>query len=290
MRVITVFTFLFFAAGLFLFLAGVLRLPTLRTGRAMRIAGKRQGSLSEAFEVWYCTSAVRLAGMIRMNEYKRSRLEHALAAAGMDFTPEEYVARVWLKTGVWIVLMLPALYVLPLLAIPFGVIALLTYFKENGRAEEALRERREKVEGELYRFASTITQELKNGRDVLGMLENYRKNAGEDFRRELEVLCADMRSGSYEAALTRFEARMNSPQLSDVVRGLIGVLRGDDGVVYFQMLTHDFKQAELRRLKALAAKVPPKIRVFSFLMLLCYLATFFVIIFYEIIRSMGSMF
>ena len=54
----------------------------------------------------------------------------------------------------------------------------------------------------------------------------------------------------YEAALTRFEARFNSPLLSDIVRGLIGVLRGDNGVHYFQMLSHDMKQLELQRLKA----------------------------------------
>ena len=56
------------------------------------------------------------------------------------------------------------------------------------------------------------------------------------------------------------------------------------------MLTRDFKEAELRRLKAKAAKIPPKVRVFSFAMLLCYLATFFVIIIYEIMSSMGAMF
>ena len=60
--------------------------------------------------------------------------------------------------------------------------------------------------------------------------------------------------------------------------------------VYFQMLTHDFKQAELQRLKAKAAKIPPKIRVFSFAMLLCFLATYFAIIGYEIIKSMGTLF
>ena len=50
-------------------------------------------------------------------------------------------------------------------------------------------------------------------------MENYKKNAGEQFSGELDVLVADMRSSSYEAALTRFEARLNSPMLSDVVRG-----------------------------------------------------------------------
>ena len=112
----------------------------------------------------------------------------------------------------------------------------MVYYKETRKAEELVREKREQIEGELYRFVSTITQELKNSRDVLSMLEHYKENAGEMFQKELDIVCADMRSSSYEAALTRFEARLNSPQLSDVVRGLIGVLRGDDGAVYFQML------------------------------------------------------
>ncbi len=69
------------------------------------------------------------------------------------------------------------------------------------------------------------------------------------------------------------------------------MMRGDDGAVYFQMLTHDFKQAELQRLKAKAAKIPPKIRVFSFAMLVCFLATYFAITSdMRIIRSMGTLF
>lgn len=69
-----------------------------------------------------------------------------------------------------------------------------------------------------------------------------------------------MRSSSYEAALIRFEARMGSAIISDIVRGLVGILRGDDGRMYFQMLSHDLKALELQRLKAKAAKIPPKIR------------------------------
>ena len=213
-----------------------------------------------------------------------------LAASGLGMTPEVYMAYAYLKAGSSFVLIIPALYVFPLLAILLVLLGVMVYYKETRKAEEMLREKREQIEGELYRFVSTITQELKNSRDVLSMLEHYKGNAGPAFRKELDIVCADMRSSSYEAALTRFEARLNSPQLSDVVRGLVGVLRGDEGAVYFQMLTHDFKQAELQRLKAKAAKIPPKIRVFSFVMLICFLATYFTIIIFEIIRSMGTMF
>ena len=39
-----------------------------------------------------------------------------------------------------------------------------------------------------------------------------------------------------------------------------------------------------------AAKIPPKIRVFSFLMLMCFMMTYIVIIVYQIINSLGSLF
>jgi hypothetical protein len=125
---------------------------------------------------------------------------------------------------------------------------------------------------------ATIEQELQSSRDVLSILEHFKKNVGAAFAAELDVVTADMRSSSYEAALTRFEARLNSSQLSDVVRGLIGVLRGDDSAVYFQMLAHDFKALELQHLKSEAQKIPPRSRVFSFIMLMCFLFTYVVII------------
>ena len=290
MKLIILMTFVLFAAGLFSLLCGLLRLPTLRANRAMGNAGKKARPFSEIMEGYFVAGAARLAGLVRMNEYRRARLERTLKAAGMEMTPEEHQARAILKAGAWAALIPAALWILPLLAIPLLILTVLTYLREAGSAEEAVREKRENIEREAYRLASTITQKLKNGRDVLSMLERYSRNACDAMKRELEVLCADMRSGSYEAALVRFEARIGSAMISDVVRGLIGVLRGDDGAAYFQMLTRDFKEAELRRLKAEAAKVPPKVRKYSFLMLMCYLATFFVIIIYEIMNSMGSMF
>ena len=290
MKLIVLCVFLFLAFGLFLLLSGLMRLPTLKTSRVMMDRGKKEKPLSKTLDAFYMETAVKLAGYIHINAHKKSRMENVLRASGLGMTPEVYTAYAYVKAGSIFLLIIPALYVFPLAALFVILLGIMVYYREIQKADEMLREKREKIEGELYRFVSTITQELKNSRDVLSMLEHYKENAGTDFRRELDIVCADMRSSSYEAALTRFEARLNSPQLSGVVRGLIGVLRGDDGAVYFQMLTHDFKQAELQRLKAKAAKIPPKIRVYSFAMLMCFFATYFVIIIYEIIRSMETLF
>ena len=213
-----------------------------------------------------------------------------LKASGMNMTPEVYQAYALVKSGAVLLGAIPCIFLFPLLVPVVVVLALLLYFKENQKADETLKAKREEIEGELPRMVATMEQELKASRNVIGMLERFKGNAGPALTGELDILLADMRSFNYEAALTRFEARLNSPMLSDVVRGLIGVLRGDDSTVYFQMLAHDFKQIELQRLKAQAQKIPPKIRVFSFVMLVCFLLTYLAIICYVALESLGGMF
>ena len=289
MRIILFIVFILFGTGLFLLLSGLLHLPTLRTSKVMMDTAREDKKLSKTLDALYMDGAARLAGLIRLNDYKRSRMNNVLRASGLGMTPEIYTAYACLKAGSIFLLVIPALYVFPLLAILLVLLGVMVYCRETRKAEEMLREKREQIEGELYRFASTITQELKNSRDVLSMLEHYKENAGAMFRKELDIVCADMRSGSYEAALTRFEARIGSAQLSDVVRGLVSVIRGDDSAVYFKMLAHDFKLIELQRLKAKAAKIPPKIRVFSFGMLMLFLLTYLVVMGMQLLDSLGSM-
>ncbi|HBB28095.1 MAG TPA: secretion protein F [Clostridiales bacterium] len=289
----TILIFIFgilLAIGLFLIFADLLKLPSIATQKAMLSAGKQGKEKAKTVDVLLMGWAVKLAKYIPMDEYKKSRMKNTLNAAGMNLTPEEFISSAILKSGTIAILIIPCLMILPLIAPILMFLSIIIYFKEIRKADEILKIKKEKIEIELPRFVATITQELKASRDVLSIIENYKKNAGEEFADELDILTADMRSSSYEAALTRFEARINSPMLSDITRGLIGVLRGDDGSMYFQMLSHDMKQLELQRLKAQAMKIPPKIRVFSFVMLMCFLMTYMAIIVYEIIRSLSGMF
>lgn len=213
-----------------------------------------------------------------------------MAAAGLGTSPEVYSAYALVKAGAVLLAAVPCLFVLPLLAPLLAALAVALYFKESRRAAELVSVRRDAIEADLPRMVATICQEIKGSRDVLRILETFRSTAGPLLASELGVLTADMRSSNYEAALMRCEARINSPMLSDVIRGLIGVLRGDDGRMYFEILQHDMKQLELQRLKAKANKIPPKIRVFSFVMLLCFMLTFLAIIIYAAVTSLGGMF
>ncbi len=228
--------------------------------------------------------------IIFLADCNNRKLSASLKSAEIKLSPETYIARAWVKAGLTLLFVIPALLIFPLLFPVVLFLSIAIYFKEIGRANDAVKERREDIEYELHRFVATLTQEFKASRNVLSILESYKQNAGPSFKKELEITVADMKSGSYESALTRFEARIGSSRLSDVISGLIGVLSGGDGIVYFQMLTHDLKQKEIQRLKTLAMKRPSKIRKYSFAMLFCFMLMYLSVMFIEIISTLGKMF
>ena len=288
MRIILLFAGLAF--GLYFIIADRLKIPYLKSSKAIMNMGRTDRKLTTVIEAVIMDLSIKLSKIIPMDRYKKNRLSATLKAAGISMTPECYQAHAILKAISVGLLVIPCLIIFPLIAIVVLILAILVYFKEYQKAESMMQSKRDEIDTELLRFVSTIGQELKTSRDVLSILESFKKNTTPAFADELGITCADMRSGGYEVALMRLEARVNSPQLSDVVRGLISVIRGDDGVMYFQMLAHDFKQNELRKLKAQAQKIPGKIRVFSLVMLGCFLMTYLVIISVQVIQSIGIMF
>ena len=279
-----------FGVGLYFLLADFLKIPTLATTKAVIAVTRREKKKAKSFEAIVFDLAVKLATHIKMNDYKKRKMTSTLKSADINLTPEVYMAKAIVKAGLILSLAIPCLLFLPILAPIFIFMSIAIFFKEYQAADNILKKKREAIETELPRFVNTLTQELKASRDILSILETYQKHAGDAFRTELEITIADMKSGSHETALTRFEARMGSSQLSDVIRGLIAVMRGDNGVVYFQMLAHDLKQLEIQKLKMIAMKRPGKIKKYSFYMLMCFLFMYLAIIGVEIFNAFGNLF
>ena len=279
-----------FSIGAFLILADYFKIPRLKTSRAILSINKREKKKSKNIEVIILDLANKLSRFIRIDDYRKRKLKATLKSADIKLSAETYIAKAWIKAGLVLFSIIPALFIFPLISPVILFLAIAVYFKEIRSADEFVKASREEIEWELPRFVSTITQEIKASRDILSMLETYKKSAGPGLKKELDITIADMKSGSYEAALTRFESRVGSSSLSEVIRGLIGVLRGDNGVMYFQMLSHDLKQKEFQRLKTIAQKRPGKIRKYSFIMLACFILMYLVVMGMEILKTMDQMF
>ena len=281
---------LFFSLGLYLVLAAVFKVPTYKATKAVLGAVKKNKKQAKNSDAIITELAAKLAKILPMDDYKRRKLTATLKSAEIPMTAEQYAAEAMVKAGLVFLCAIPCLLVVPIIAPAFVIIGIAVYFNESTKADKKITARREEIEYELPRFVATITQELQASRDVLSMLETYQRNAGAALKNELGITVADMRTGNFEGALTRFEARVSSAMLSDVVRGLIGVLRGDDGVAFFRMLSHDMKQLELQRLKKLALERPPKIRKYSFMLLACMLLLFMGVMGYQILGTMSGIF
>lgn len=235
-------------------------------------------------------TAKRLSRWIRLDGIRREKIASALSMAGEACTPEEYLARAFagglavLVCGIPISAAKPMIFPVSLtLAAAVGVYLYYSIF-------DAVKKRRSIIEAEIPRFTLSLSQHLKNDRDVLRILTAYRKVAGAEFGAELDKTIAAMRSGSFEDALLRLAARVGSSMLSEVVRGLIGTIRGDDQTIYFEMLSHDMRKVEQNRLEKEAQRQPGKIRKYSMLMLLCIVLIYAVVLCTEMIGSLGAIF
>lgn len=275
--------------GLFFVLADLLKLPYIKTSKTIKSLSKRQKNKTSSLEVWLSDFALWVSKRLHMNEYKKMQLASDLQTAGINITPELHIANALIKSGIFGLLVVPAFFILPLISPLLVALTFAMYFKESKGIQEKIRQRRMKIEYELPRLVFTIDKTLSHSRDVLSILDEFRQNTSVELKNELDITVADMRSGNYESALTRLESRVGSVMLSDVVRGLISVLRGDNTLVYWQSLSIKFADIQRQQLKAQAQKVPGKVKRLSMVLLFCFIAVYLVVITAEVMTGLGAM-
>lgn len=279
-----------FGVGLFLIFADCFRVPFFRTSKAINNVAKRQEKKTSTLDIWLGDLAMWISKKLRLNEFKRMQLEIDLRSAGVNMSPEMHIANSLVKSMLIGVMAIPMLFIFPLLTPIIVALAVMMYFKASKGVADKIKEKRRRIEYELPRFVSHIEKTLKHNRDVLYILDSYQKNAGDELKHEISITVADMRSGNYEAALTRFESRVGSSMLSDVTRGLIGVLRGDETEVYWSGLAVKFSDYQRQNLKQQAQKVPGKVKRLSMCLLFCFMLIYIVVIGMEIVNSIGILF
>lgn len=265
--------------------------PTAKTSRMMMLAKKQTGTGDEKlFDVYLTKIAGKLSPLLRLDPIKKNRLALTLAIAGIPLTPECYTMKAFLTAFTAGLLGVPFFLFMPLMGFLIIGLAVMLWFSTYYKAFDLVKKRRKLIEAELPRFAVSIQQGLATDRDVLKLLTSYRRIAGPHLGQELDTTIADMKTGNYENALLHFQNRVGSTMLSDIVRGLIGTLRGDDQQMYFKMLVFDMRQIEQNNLKKEAGKRPKQMQKYSMMMLFCILLIYVVVLSVEVIGSLGAFF
>ncbi len=276
--------------GLFYVLVDFWRIPYYKTSKAVESLSKKQKDKKSGLDVWLSGLAAWLSKRIRINDFKRVQLESDLKTAQMNVTPEMFKANAIVKAGIIGVFAVPVAFIFPLLSPVILFLAFFLYRAEMKGVSKRIKAKRERIEYELPRLVSNIEKTLAHNRDVLYMLDSYAQNAGPEMKHELNITVADMKSGNYEDAIIRLESRVGSSMMSDVCRGLIGILRGDDNRMYWASLALKFNDTARQQLRLRAQKVPRKVKRLSMCLLFCFMLIYVVVILEQIMGSIGVLF
>jgi hypothetical protein len=152
--------------------------------------------------------------------------------------------------------------------------------------DKLLAEKREIFDREVPRFSRALAESLEYNRDIVSILEKYRDAAYSPFfRREIDKTIADAKISSVEEALIRLDERINSKYLSDIIRGLLGILNGSEGIAHFNMVVRDIKKEEYEILRRQAMRRPDKLKKWNLALFLIFIASVFVVIILDVVRQ-----
>ena len=279
-----------FTFGIYLISCDYFKIPFMKTSKTVKNLTDRQNKKASMLNVWINNLSVWLSKFIKLNKYKKSELKTDLDSAGIKVSPELHIAKAIVKAIPVGLLAIPAFYIFPLIFPLIVALAFMLYLRDTKEVQQKLEKKRLAIEFELPRFVSTIEKTLKHNRDLISILDKYKETASPEMKHELSITVAAMRSGNYEAAITKLEVRVNSPMLSDVTRGLLSVLHGDETESFWANLSLRIANSQKQLLISKAQKVPKKVKRLSMCLLGCFMLCYFVVIGQEVLTSLGAMF
>ena len=241
------------AAGLYMLLQSRYHLPSLA---AISAVAHLSGHRTSITALLVTPPASVLARYIKLDGYRRENQQAQLKAADIPCTPEFYVAFAVTAGLELLIVGLILLPFAPFLFIPFLLLAVAVFIIEISYAGQKTRKNRLSNETEIPKLAATIAESHQSGLPLLPVLESYSKHCPKRFKKEMNLLIADMKTGNRSAALKRFELRMSNEMATKLVRGLLGIDRGDNMNAYMQTVLLEMRSVELSGLRKESKKRP----------------------------------
>lgn len=171
-------------------------------------------------------------------ENRTNHVGRMLSASGNATLPKVYLLRLTAQSLCWSLLGCIMLLRSPLLFLLCIAYAAFSHYLALHDLKEKYQQYQSEVEKDLPKLCSVINARLRSTKNVQAILESFLPIASAAMKGEITLTIADMKTGSAELALHRMETRLASSKVSDVVRGLISVLHGDDQSLYFQAKQH----------------------------------------------------
>lgn len=288
--IIKVAIWLLIIAGAFFVVSGFFVTGSRKSNAAVRkyFKKKKQSNKDTVIDNMLNSAARKMKKYVFIDDIKRSEYKKLLFLAGDVRTPEEYFAYQYVFCGAIAVLglLFTIFNKIGLLLVAFAV---LIYFYNIRKLKKTEQEVRREVEKELPKFVAYVKEIIDSNPDALSVLTQYR-SSNEVFERELNYTIADIRSSNFINGISRFERRIGSQRLKQVVSGLISIYNGTYDKFYFTMLENDFSSEEINALKAELKKLPNKMQLPKILLVLSVMITVMTPLILTIIDTAGEIF
>lgn len=263
----------FFGYGVYNVLKHILKIPDsayVKPFRRFKTNTKSESFLTEfKAKIYY-----KILNFIKIDELKRKKLEKTLFLANIDKKPEEYMAEGLAELIFYSLIGVITIIISPIMTLIIIGYGFWLYSNHKKYPYSQISKNKDLIDGELYRFTTTIEQELLIDTDIVRILEAFKNRTNPVFKKHLERCLTEMRTSNEISALKKLETRINSPMLSDVCRGLIALSRGENNREYFARLSTSFKSMYINQKRKEASLLPDKIKKYEVAVLisLCVIA------------------
>lgn len=259
-------TIVLLAIAIYLILAEILNIPTYRNNKIM---GKVLKMNKDGKYIDNLTThmAIKLSKFIKISGERKEKISYLLKVSGIRLSPETFIANAFVSSIIMLIFFIPTYLIMPSVSVIWIILAIYAFRVEIKKPYRLLKEKKRKIECNLADFSATLAIELEHTRNLVRIFEGYKEFANPDFAEELEITLADMKSGSDKQALKRFDTRIGSSYLTEVIIGLIGVIDGNDEVSYFSNLSDKLEKFEFEELSSIALGQKSKVAKYEIIML-----------------------
>lgn len=135
--------FILVSVGFYMILADIFNVANIKASKVILDANKRSKKKStKTIETIILDYAILLSKYIKIDEYKKSKLEATLKSADIRISTETYLSQVYIKVGIALVLGLVFYMILPILGILIILFSINVYMVEYKRAERLIGKRK----------------------------------------------------------------------------------------------------------------------------------------------------
>lgn len=119
--------------GVFFIIADLMKMPYIKTSKAISNLSKRQNKKTSTVELWLKDLSAWIARHLKLNECRRMQLVSDLQTAGLNISSELHIANALVKAGICGLLTIPAFFIFPLIVPVVLTLAIAMYYEKIPR-------------------------------------------------------------------------------------------------------------------------------------------------------------